>query len=130
MSLIARKYSDFDLDFDAHPVTKDILKKTNENSIAQSIRNLLLTSNYERPFNPDLGSNLKRFLFEPVDNVTTSLIQDSIFQTLTNFEPRITIQEVVAVPNFDLDRYDVTVSFYVKNTIDPLTITFFLERVR
>jgi len=130
MSLIARRYSDFDLDFDAHPVTKDILKKTNENSIAQSIRNLLLTSNYERPFNPDLGSNLKRFLFEPVDNVTTSLIQDSIFQTLTNFEPRITIQEVVAVPNFDLDQYDVTITFYVKNTIEPLTITFFLERVR
>ena len=130
MSLIARRYSDFDLDFDAHPVTKDILKKTNENSIAQSIRNLLLTSNYERPFNPDLGSNLKRFLFEPVDNVTTSLIQDSIFQTLANFEPRITIQEVVAVPNFDLDQYDVTITFYVKNTIEPLTITFFLERVR
>jgi hypothetical protein len=130
MSLIARRYSDFDLDFDAHPVTKDILKKTNENSIAQSIRNLLLTSNYERPFNPDLGSDLKRFLFEPVDNVTTSLIQDSIFQTLSNFEPRITVEEVVAVPNFDLDRYDVTVSFYVKNTFEPLTITFFLERVR
>lgn len=130
MSLIARKYSDFDLDFDAHPVTKDILRKTNESSIAQSIRNLLLTSNYERPFNPDLGSNLKTFLFEPIDNVTTSLIQDTVFQTLANFEPRITIQEVVAVPNFDLDRYDVTVTFYVKNTIEPLTITFFLERVR
>jgi len=130
MSLIARKYSDFDLDFEAHPVTKDILRKTNESSIAQSIRNLLLTSNYERPFNPDLGSNLKTFLFEPIDNVTTSLIQDTVFQTLANFEPRITIQEVVAVPNFDLDRYDVTVTFYVKNTIEPLTITFFLERVR
>ena len=130
MSLIARKNSDFDLDFEAHPVTKDILRKTNESSIAQSIRNLLLTSNYERPFNPDLGSNLKTFLFEPIDNVTTSLIQDTVFQTLANFEPRITIQEVVAVPNFDLDRYDVTVTFYVKNTIEPLTITFFLERVR
>lgn len=130
MSLIARTYSDFDLDFDAHPVTKDILKKTNENSIAQSIRNLLLTSHYERPFNPDLGSSLKKFLFEPVDNVTTSLIQDAVFQTLNNFESRITIQEVVAVPDFEQDRYDITVTFYVKNTIEPLTITFFLERVR
>lgn len=130
MSLISRKYSDFDLDFEAHPVTKDILKKTNENSISQAIRNLLLTAHYERPFNPELGSNLKKFLFEPIDNVTTSLIQDAIYQTLTNYEPRVTISEVVAAPNFDENRYDVSVTFFVKNTIDPLTISFFLERVR
>jgi len=130
MSLVARKYTDFDLNFNIHPVTKDILKKKDENSIAQSIKTLLLTSHYERPFNPDLGSSLKKFLFEPVDNVTTSLIQDAVFQTLNNFESRITIQEVVAVPDFEQDRYDITVTFYVKNTIEPLTITFFLERVR
>mgnify|MGYP003352908932 FL=1 len=94
MSLIARKFSDFNLDFTAHPVTGDITKKLNENAIAQSIRDLLLTANYERPFKPDLGSNLKKFLFEPIDNVTTSLIQDSIFQTLTNYEPRVVIQSV------------------------------------
>jgi phage baseplate assembly protein W len=57
MSLIVSKYSDFDLDFVAHPVTKDITKKLNENAIAQSIRNLLLTGHYERPFKPELGSN-------------------------------------------------------------------------
>lgn len=130
MSLIARKYSDFNLDFTAHPVTGDVTKKLNENSIAQSIRNLLLTSYYERPFKPELGSNLKKFLFEPVDNVTTSLIQDSIFQTLKNYEPRVIIQSVVATPNFDLNRYDVTVTFFVNNTAEPLTITFFLNRVR
>lgn len=130
MSLISRKYSDIDLDFDAHPITKDVLKKTNENAIAASIRNLLLTAHYERPFNPELGSNLKKFLFEPIDNVTTSLIQDSIFRTITNFEPRVTIQEVVAVPNYEEQRYDVSVTFFVKNSLEPLTINFFLERVR
>ena len=130
MSLIARKFSDFDLDFTAHPVTKDLSKKLNENAIAQSIRNLLLTAHYERPFKPDLGSNLRKFLFEPIDNVTTSLIQDAIFLTLKNYEPRIEIQEVVASPNYDENRYDITMSFFVKNTTEPLTITFFLERVR
>lgn len=130
MSLISRKYSDIDLDFGAHPITKDVLKKTNENAIAASIRNLLLTAHYERPFNPELGSNLQKFLFEPIDNVTTSLIQDSIFRTITNFEPRVTIQEVVAVPNYEEQRYDVSVTFFVKNTLEPLTINFFLERVR
>jgi phage baseplate assembly protein W len=130
MSLITRKYSDFNLDFTAHPVTGDITKKLNENAIAQSIRNLLLTSHYERPFKPQLGSNVKKFLFEPIDNITTSLIQDSIFETLRNYEPRITIQEVVATPNYDEQRYDVNITFFVKNSVEPLTINFFLERVR
>lgn len=130
MSLIARTFSDFDLDFTAHPVTKDISKKLNENAIAQSIRNLLLTAHYERPFKPDLGSNLKKFLFEPIDNVTTSLIQDAIFMTLKNYEPRIEIQEVVATPNYEENRYDVSMTFFLRNTTEPLTITFFLERVR
>lgn len=130
MSLIARKFSDLDLNFTAHPVTKDVSKKVNENAIATAIRNLLLTSYYERPFKPELGSNLKKFLFEPIDNVTTSLIQDSIFETINNFEPRVTVSEVVAAPNFDEQRYDVTVTFFVKNTIEPLTISFFLERIR
>lgn len=130
MSLLARKYVDIDLDFAAHPVTKDILRKKDENAIAQSIKSLLLTSHYERPYNPDLGSNLKRFLFEPIDNVTTTLIQDSIYQTLRNFETRIEIQEVVATPNFDLDQYDVSITFYVKNVLEPITISFFLERIR
>lgn len=130
MSLIARKFSDFNLDFTAHPVTGDVTKKLNENAISQSIRNLLLTSHYERLFNPDIGSNLKKYLFEPIDNITTSLIQDEIFRTLVNYEPRITVQSVVASPNYDEERYDVTVDFFVKNTTEPLTITFFLNRVR
>jgi len=130
MSLIASKFSDFDLDFVAHPVTKDITKKLNENAIAQSIRNLLLTAHYERPFKPDLGSNLRKFLFEPIDNVTTSLIQDAIFLTLKNYEPRVEIQEVIASPNYEENRYDITISFFIRNSTEPLTITFFLERVR
>lgn len=130
MSLIARKFTDFDLSFDVHPVTKDILKKKDENAIIQSVKSLLLTSFYERPFNPDLGSNLKRFLFEPIDDVTTTLIQDAILQTLRNFEPRITIEQVVAAPNYDLDQYDVSVTFYIRNVIEPITISFFLERIR
>jgi hypothetical protein len=130
MSLISRKYTDIDLDFAAHPVTKDILRKRDENSIAQSIKNLLLTAHYERPFNPDLGSNLKRFLFEPIDDVTTTLIQDAIFETIKNFEPRVVIEQIVATPNYDLDQYDVSITFYIKNVIEPITISFFLERIR
>lgn len=130
MSLITKTYKDFDLNFEAHPVTKDITKKNNEYAIAASIRNLLLTSHYERPFKPDLGSNIKKFLFEPIDNITTSLIQDSIFETLKNYEPRVNILEVIAIPNFDDNGYDIKIVFFVNNTSDPISVSFFLERVR
>jgi phage baseplate assembly protein W len=130
MSLISRKFSDLDLNFTKHPVTKDVSKKVDENAIATSIKNLLLTNYYERFFNPELGSNLKKFLFEPIDNVTTSLIQDSVYETIKNFEPRVNISEVVAAANIEDQRYDVYVTFYVKNTIEPITISFFLERIR
>ena len=130
MSLLSRNFTDIDLNFDVHPITKDIVKKRDENAIAQSIKTLLLTSFYERPFNPNLGSNLKRLLFEPIDNVTTSLIQDTIFQTLKNYETRITLDEVVATPNFDRDQYDVSIRFFIRNVIEPITISFFLERIR
>jgi phage baseplate assembly protein W len=130
MSLFARKYSDIDLNFTAHPVTKDVSKKLNENAIAASIRNLLLTSHYERLFNPDIGSNLKKLLFEPIDNVTTSIIQDMIFETIKNYEPRVTIEEVVAAPNYDDERYDVYITFFLNNSLEPITVSFFLERIR
>jgi phage baseplate assembly protein W len=130
MSLFARKYSDIDLNFTAHPVTKDVTKKLNENAIAASIRNLLLTSHYERLFNPDIGSNLKKLLFEPIDNVTTSIIQDMIFETIKNYEPRVTIEEVVAAPNYDDERYDVYITFFLNNSLEPITVSFFLERIR
>lgn len=130
MSLITRKFSDFNINFTAHPVTGDVTKKQNENAIGQSIMNLLKTSHYERPFKPNLGSNVKRFLFEPIDTITTSLLQDEIFRTLKNYEPRIDIEQVVAIPNYEEQRYDVTITFFVKNAPEPLTFNFFLYRVR
>ena len=102
----------------------------NDNAIAGSIRNLLLTSHYERLFNPELGSNLKKMLFEPIDNITTSIIQGMILQTIQNYEPRVTIQDVIATPDYDNDRYDIKIVFFVNNTLEPIVVSFFLERVR
>ena len=130
MSSIVRKFSDLDLDFSAHPLTKDVVKKLNDNAIAGSIRNLLLTSHYERLFNPELGSNLKKMLFEPIDNITTSIIQGMILQTIQNYEPRVTIQDVIATPDYDNDRYNIKIVFFINNTLEPIAVSFFLERVR
>lgn len=130
VALNTRTYKDIDLDFLANPITKDVLKKTNEEAIAASISNLLQTSNYERLFNPDLGCNLKRYLFEPVDDITTNNIREEIVRTIVNFEPRVDLLDVQVEPFPDENLYNVAIKFFIKNDPDPITITLFLERVR
>lgn len=130
ISLNTREYKDIDMDFLPNPITGDILKKTNEEAIAASISNLLQTSNYERLFNPSLGSNLKRYLFEPIDDITTNNIREEIVKTITNFEPRVDLLDVQVEPFPDENMYNVSIKFFIKNDPDPITITLFLERVR
>ncbi len=130
MPLNSRTFIDFDVDFLPNPITKDILKKTNESSIAQSIGNLLQTSHYERLFNANIGCNLKRHLFEPIDNISTNNIKEEIIQTITNYEPRVKLLDVSVVPDYDSNGYTVSIKFFVNNDPQPITITFFLERVR
>lgn len=130
MGLATRTFSDIDMDFMPNPITDDILKKTNENAIAQSIGNLLQTAHYERLFNPELGCNLKRYLFEPIDNITTNNIIEEITKTIVNYETRVQLLDVTANPDYDKNGYDVSIKFIIRNDPQPITITFFLERVR
>lgn len=130
MALSTRTFSDIDVDFMPNPITSDILKKTDENAIAQSIGNLLQTSHYERLFNPELGCNLKRYLFEPIDNITTNNIIEEITKTIVNYETRVQLLDVTANPDYDKNGYDVSIKFIIRNDPQPITITFFLERVR
>ena len=130
MALSTRTFSDIDVDFMPNPITSDILKKTNENAIAQSISNLLQNSHYERLFNPELGCNLKRYLFEPIDNITTNNIIEEITKTIVNYETRVQLLDVTANPDYDKNGYDVSIKFIIRNDPQPITITFFLERVR
>ena len=130
MALLARTFSDLDLNFTSHPVTKDVVKKKDISAISASMMNLFSTSNYERLFQPDIGCDLKRILFEPIDSGTTVLIQDIIKQTLGNYEPRVQIEGVRVEPDYDNNGYKVFLTFYHVNNPDPITIKLFLERVR
>jgi phage baseplate assembly protein W len=73
---------------------------------------------------------LKKYLFEPIDNITTNNITEEIIRTITNYEPRVQLLDVVVIPDYDKNGYDVSVKFIVRNDPQPITITFFLERVR
>jgi phage baseplate assembly protein W len=130
MSLIARTYTDLDLDFLPHPVTKDILKKKDISAIIGSVKNLLYTNHYERLFKPQIGSNIRRLLFEPLDAITATSLSDEILYTINSFETRMKVEGVEVVPDYENSRYDVGITFFMINDPNPISIKFFLERVR
>lgn len=126
----SRIFTDLDLAFTKHPITKDVSLKTKENAIIQSMKNLLLTNYNERLFNPKLGSNIRKLLFEPIDAITASILNTEVQNAITNFEPRVYIDEVQVIPNEMEDGYNVTLKFYVNNSIKPITVALFLNRLR
>ena len=127
---ISREYRDLDLSFKVHPIKKDINKHIGEYAVVNSIKNLMLLGHYEKPFRPDIGSNLRRLLFEPMDNVTSTTLEREIETVIGNFEPRVSISKIQLIPDFDNNGYGVNLEFYIVNRTDPVTIKFFLERAR
>jgi len=125
-----RSFTDLDLNFNVHPTQKDINKFKNEMAVINSVKNLVMTNHYERPFQPDVGCNLKRLLFEQVDNVTASLLEREISETIENYEPRIELKDVTASGFPDENGYKVELTFFLVNNPNPITVDFFLERVR
>ena len=127
---VVRDYKDLDLNFNIHPVKKDLVKSTGERAVINSIKNLVSTNHYEKPFNPSFGSNLRRLLFENTDKFTASLIEREIAEVIENFEPRARVRSVIVSPTIDSNGFNVELEFFIVNRTDPLTITFFLERIR
>lgn len=129
-TLNARQFSDLDLNFNIHPIKKDIIRLTNERAVVSSIKNLLLTNYYERPFQPYIGSNIRALLFEPLDNITATNIERAIQQTIENFEPRARLLVVQVVPDPDNNAFGVYMEFKIQNVSDPVSVNFLLERIR
>jgi phage baseplate assembly protein W len=125
-----RSFKDLDLNFTIHPIRKDINTHKNEYAIINSVKNLVLTNHYERPFQPQIGSNIRRLLFENVDAVTASQIEREIVETISNFEPRVQVSKVAVVASPDENGFKVNLEFFVINNANPITINFFLERIR
>jgi phage baseplate assembly protein W len=127
---VTREFRDLDLNFNIHPVRKDINKHVGDKAIINSIRNLLSTNNYERLFNPIFGGNIRRLLFENLDMVTAIRVEKEIYTTIQNYEPRVSLQRVSVVPEYDSNAFNVRVEFNIVNRPEPVTITFQLERLR
>lgn len=132
MAQTARKhdYSDLDLDFMAHPATGDIVRKTGEDAIKRSIRNLVLSNYYERPFRSYIGSNVQKLLFDNMNALTETYLKDAIHEVITLYEPRVRIYEIIVAVSQDNNGYDVRLTFVIVNKNIPVTINLFLERIR
>lgn len=124
------RYTDIDLDFLPHPVTGDIRKKTDAEAIKRSVKTLVLTNFYERPFQPTIGSSVAGLLFEQMHPMTTVSIKDSITEVIRNFEPRVDLISVEVYPDYQDQKYDVTITFFVLNGNEPVTLEVVLERTR
>jgi phage baseplate assembly protein W len=125
-----RQFKDLDLSFNIHPVKKDINKHLDEQAVINSLKNIILTNHYEKPFNPDYGSNIRALLFENIDAITAITLEREILQTIENFEPRVSVSKVTAVPDFDNNGYSIKLDFFIINLTNPITIQFLLQRVR
>lgn len=123
-------FRDLDLKFNAHPTKKDVNKHLNEYAVINSVKNLVSINFYEKPFNPDFGSNLRALLFEPVDEITSIHIERAITEVIENYEPRVNIIEITAAATPEENRYDVALRFSILNSSNAITINFFLERIR
>lgn len=130
MPEVTKKYSDIDLSFIPHPVTGDVTVLRDEEAVKRSLRNLMYMGSYERPFEPDIGANLRQLLFEDMNPLTEKAIHMQISGAISRYEPRVTVMdlEVTAFP--ERNGYDVRLT-YVINTLSSIqNISTFLERVR
>jgi phage baseplate assembly protein W len=123
-------YSDLDLDFLPHPVTGDVVRKTGTDAVKRSMRNLILTNFYEKPFRHGIGSNAIKLLFDNMTPLTSSFLKDAIIEVLRNYETRVEVLDVKVGMDFDNNGYNVTIDFIVLNRNLPVSVSLFLERIR
>ena len=126
----ARIYQDLNLDFQINSATKDIQKLTDIEAVKRSVRNLINLNHYEKPFHPEIGSNLRAMLFENMTPQMNALISKQIEQLIQNYEPRARLIQVRTLPLFDRNAYAVTINFQVINSPEPVVVEQLLERLR
>ena len=123
-------YKDLDMNFIPHPITGDVGAITDEDSVKRSIKSLVMTGYYERPYQPNLGCAVRGSLFENMNRVTAQVLSNSIRRTIIAYEPRAKNLEVSVQANFDDNGYIANIRFSVVNSRGPITLSLFLERIR
>lgn len=125
-----RSYSDLDLSLELNPNFNDIVPLTDIDAVRNSVKNLVLTNFFERPFQPWIGSNVSALLFEPADVFTIVAIREEIKKVLKKYEPRVDNVTVEVKDESDRNSYYVTLGFRVISVDEQVDITLYLKRIR
>lgn len=123
-------YSDLNLNFNKNPATKDIAKLKDVEAVKRSVRNLILTNRFERPFHPEIGSDIRALLFENMTPTIQTLLTDRIRDVLETYEPRAVLNDVIVSGDMDKNQYGATIKFYVREVPGIQIVTEFLQRLR
>ena len=128
---ISKNFKDIGSAFQINPLSNDLLAIKNETAIARSVRNLIFTLQGERFFNQDLGSRVCRALFENIDRISASVIEDEIRNTIDNFEPRVRLIDVSVTPDYSNNEFNVTLSYDIVGIdVLPQQLSFALQQTR
>ena len=124
-------FKDLNITFKKHPITNDVVVSKDASAIKQAIVSLLLTNKAERLMHPKYGSDIRSYLFDPLDYGTAAQIKANIRSTIDRFEPRISISDLKCLPNFNDNGFDVEMTYIIRGSDEPpITVDIFLERTR
>jgi phage baseplate assembly protein W len=123
---------DFDLSFRRHPSTGKLLMKKDDEAVKQSLKNLVLTNRYERPFRPEFGGDVRKRLFDNFDSIYYKDYEAQIATTINNYDSRVVLDpySITVDENPDSNQLNVTVSFRNAITLNEVTLDVNLNRVR
>ena len=128
---VSRGFKDISMTFQANPLNNDLIAIKNENAIARSVKNIVFTLTGDKYFNPNFGSKISKVLFENIDDITASVIVDEIKESIRNYEPRVELLDVEAIPNFDNNQFDVNIVYIIVGSeIPPQELQFALQPTR
>lgn len=125
-----RQFSDLNLLFTKHPATADVNKKVDEEAVKASLRNLISTRHYERPFHPEIGCQIYSLLFENYSPVTRQVMKKTIFDVIEKFEPRVQVLDVKIQDRPDNNSIDLDIIFKIINNDKPITLRSAISRIR
>ena len=125
-----RNYQDVSFTMFKHPMDRDVGKKTSAAAVKQAIQALLKTSYYERPMQPHIGSDIKKLLFEPMDGITAELLKSEVTQAVTRLEPRASILNTKVTPQYENNRYVVSITFSIDSTQKPEEVEVLLQQTQ
>ena len=125
-----RNYQDVSFTMFKHPMDRDVGKKTSAAAVKQAIQALLKTSYYERLMQPHIGSDIKKLLFEPMDGITAELLKSEVTQAVTRLEPRASILNTKVTPQYENNRYVVSITFSIDSTQKAEEVEVLLQQTQ